>query len=493
MKYKLKRGSKMLENILLDDPAQNKLMLFKHMLELDRGLYPIHYFEKYTGFSHIKTANLLNQMNQDLKDLETGYVLFTEKEKVQIDGNLPKFHSYQQFLFQSSVPYRVLVATLLQPEMDLKDFGQQTNLSQSSLMRRLKPLVAYLKDKGIRLNCLQMEVTGREALVRIMYFNFLWMVDFGTELFQHFENLNVDLNALFDADDLAFLKYVEQREFTVYQAISLLRTQLGYYVDEPEINHYFYPTTINGRFKQKLAQSGVAETYQEREANFVSYMIFYWPQYFSEDDPRLSFVRKNYKNLTTSKEKAKVFFDKMLPYFQSFSRSKQELILLNYQTIFLRQELFDGKAPKNLDFILESLKIQHPNYEILHGHIASAIEAEESADLINLLTLVSLPQVERSEKTEKIKVGIIGFPNHFLLYSLINRIEDLPFVEYSLMNTASKEKYDAVITCSNSLVPLENSNYWIVEGEDSFDATDDFLFHIFKERQKDQKVHLNIG
>ena len=310
---------------------------------------------------------------------------------------------------------------------------------------------------------------------------------------QHFEILNVDLNALFDEDDLAFLKYVEQREFTVYQAISLLRTQLGYYVDEPEINHYFYPTTINGRFKQKLAQSGVAETYQEREANFVSYMIFYWPQYFSEDDPRLSFVRKNYKNLTTSKEKAKVFFDKMLPYFQSFSRSKQELILLNYQTIFLRQELFDGKAPKNLDFILESLKIQHPNYEILHGHIASAIEAEESADLINLLTLVSLPQVERSEKTEKIKVGIIGFPNHFLLYSLINRIEDLPFVEYSLMNTASKEKYDAVITCSNSLVPLENSNYWIVEGEDSFDATDDFLFHIFKERQKDQKVHLNIG
>ena len=75
MRYKLKRGHKMLETILLDDPAQNKLMLFKHMLELEQGLYPIHYFEKYTGFSHIKTANLLNQMNQDLFDLETGYVL----------------------------------------------------------------------------------------------------------------------------------------------------------------------------------------------------------------------------------------------------------------------------------------------------------------------------------------------------------------------------------------------------------------------------------
>ncbi|BCA85569.1 hypothetical protein EsVE80_10920 [Enterococcus saigonensis] len=483
----------MLENILLDDPAQNKLMLFKHMLELERGLYPIHYFEKYTGFSHIKTANLLNQMNQDLKDLETGYVLFTEKEKVQIDGNLPKFHTYQQFLFQTSVPYRVLITTLLQPEMDLKEFGQQTDLSQSSLMRRLKPLVAYLKEKSIRLNCLQMEVTGREALVRIMYFNFLWMVDFGAELFQYFERQNVDLNTLFDEEDLTFLKYVEQREFTVYQSISLLRTKLGYYVDEPEINHFLYPTTINLRFKQKLAQTGVAETYQQREANFISYMIFYWPQYFSEDDPRLSYVRKNYKNLTASKEKSKAFFDKMIPYFQNFSRGKQELILLNYQTIFLRQELFKGKAPKNLDFILESLKIQHPNYEILHGYISEAIQTSASEDLINLLTIVTLPQVERSEKTEKIKVGIIGFPNHFLLYSLINRIEDLPFVDYSLMNTASKEKYDAVITCSGSLVPEENTNYWIVEGESSFDATDDFLFHIFKKRQKEQNNQLNIG
>ncbi|EOT42657.1 MULTISPECIES: helix-turn-helix domain-containing protein [Enterococcus] len=483
----------MLEDILLDDPAQNKIMLFKHMLDLDRGLYPIHYFEKYTGFSHIKTANLLTQMNQDLIDLETGYVLFTEKEKIQIDGNLPKLHSYRQFLLQNSVPYRVLLATLLQPQMDLKEFGRLTELSQSSLMRRLKPLVAYLKDKGIRLNCLQMDVTGREALVRIMYFNFFWMVDFGTELFQYFEKQNMDLNTLLDENDLMYLKYFEQREFIFYQAISLLRTSMGYYVDEPEINHFLYPTALNARFKQKLSQSGVAETYREREANFVAYMIFYWPQYFSDNDPRLPYVRKNYKNLTVTKEKAKIFLTKMAPYFQDFSRSKQELLLINYQTIFLRQQLFQGKAPKNLDFILDSLKIQHPNYEILQGYIANVLDTEESDDLINLLTLVSLPQVERSEKTEKIKVGIIGFPNHFLLYSLIKRIEDLPFVEYSLMNTASNEKYDAIITCSASLVPANNYQYWIVEGEGSFDATDDFLFHIFKEKQKEQKIRLQIS
>lgn len=493
MRYKLKRGHKMLETILLDDPAQNKLMLFKHMLELEQGLYPIHYFEKYTGFSHIKTANLLNQMNQDLFDLETGYVLFTEKEKVQIDGSLPKLHSYRQFLLQNSVPYQVLLATLLQPEMDLKEFGQLTDLSQSSLMRRLKPLVAYLKDKGIRLNCLQMEVTGREALIRIMYFNFLWMVDFGTELFQYFEKNNFDLHTLLDENDLIYLQYFEQREQILYQAISLLRTKHGNYVDEPEINHFLYPVALNTRFKQKLAQDGVAETYREREANFVAYIIFYWPQYFSENDPRLPYVRKNYKSLTESKAKAADFLAEMLPYFQNFPRNKQELLLINYQTIFLRQQLFDGKAPKNLDFILESLKVQHPNYEILQGYVASILEVEKSDDLVNLLTLVSLPQMERNEKTDKIKVGIIGFPNHFLLYSLINRIEDLPFVEYSLMNTTSNEQYDAIITCAASLVPANNHQYWIVEGEGSFDATDDFLFRVFKEKQKKQKTALQLS
>ncbi len=101
--------------------------------------------------------------------------------------------------------------------------------------------------------------------------------------------------------------------------------------------------------------------------------------------------------------------------------------------------------------------------------------------------------MERNEKTDKIKVGIIGFPNHFLLYSLINRIEDLPFVEYSLMNTTSNEQYDAIITCAASLVPANNHQYWIVEGEGSFDATDDFLFRVFKEKQKKQKTALPLS
>ena len=144
-------------------------------------------------------------------------------------------------------------------------------------MRRLKPLVEYLKTKEVRLNCLQMEVTGREAAIRVMYFNFLWSVDFGKRLYDYFnQELNLSLDSFLSNDDLMYLKYVEKREFSMLQGIGLLRTRRGFYVDEPQINRLLFPS-IGRKYKEALALDNVPETYQEREANFVNFMIFYWP------------------------------------------------------------------------------------------------------------------------------------------------------------------------------------------------------------------------
>ena len=103
------------------------------------------------------------------------------------------------------MPYRVILTSLLEPEVDLREFGEQTGLSQSSLMRRLKPLVEYLKTKDIRLNCLQMEITGRESAIRLMYFNFLWSVDFGTRLYDYFiDTLGRSLDSFMAPEDLVY-------------------------------------------------------------------------------------------------------------------------------------------------------------------------------------------------------------------------------------------------------------------------------------------------
>lgn len=474
----------MLEEILLDDPARSKLGIYKHILEIDPGEYPIHYFEKYTGYSHIKTANLLQGMNKELQELSGGSRLLNEKDKVVVAKVIPSYQQYQQYLFSRGVPYGVLLESLLHPDKDLKDFGTMSGLSQSSLMRRLKPLVEYLKFKGIRLNCLQMEVTGRESAIRIMYFNFLWSVDFGTKLYGYFENeLQQSLDSFLSADDLVYLKYVEKREFSMYHGISLLRTRQGYYVDEPQINQLLFPAT-NRKFKEALEAEKVPETYQEREANFVNYMIFYWPQIFATDDPRLPIIKRQYKLLDESKGYAVTFFEGIKKELNIIGRGQQELLLLNLQTIFLRRQILGGNVPKNLDFIMESLKKQHPEFEVLAGRIndtlSEIVPADE--DLVSLLTIVCINAFHNEGPAEKVNIGIIGFPNHFLLYAMINRIERLPFVEFSLMNSSSLENYDAVITCSKELLPKNTKNYWIVEGEASFDDMDNYLFQLYKEK-----------
>ena len=97
----------MLEEILLDEPAKAKSKIYKHILEIDSGEYPIHYFEKVTGFSHIKTANLLQGINKELKEIDESCSLLNAKEKVVIVKKMPSHQKYQQLLFAKGVPCRI--------------------------------------------------------------------------------------------------------------------------------------------------------------------------------------------------------------------------------------------------------------------------------------------------------------------------------------------------------------------------------------------------
>lgn len=483
----------MLEAIFLDEPGKSKTKIYKHILEIDPGEYPIHYFEKYTGYSHIKTANLLQGMNKELSEIDNACFLLNKKDKVVVGKEMPSYQKYQQYLLANSVPYQVIVASLLHPEQDLRDFGEQRGLSQSSLMRRLKPLVEYLKSKEIRLNCLQMEVTGREAAIRIMYFNFFWSVDFGNRLYEYFEqNWGHSLESYMTPEDMVYLKYVEKREFSMYHGLSLLRTAQEYYVDEPKINKLNYPA-INYKFKEVLATRGVPETYQEREGNFINFMMFYWPQYFAYDDPRLTIVKRQYRNLTESKAYATQVAQRIQEQLTITNKGLQELFLINLQTIFNRWQILGSATPRNLDFIMERLKAHDPEFDLFYQRVMVALVGieENDPDLASLLTIVCLNAYHSGTTAEKIKVGIVGFPNHFLLYAMINRIDRLPFVEFYLMNTTTTEAFDAVITCSTELLPSNTQAYWVVEGLSSFDDMENFLFQMYKD--KSNKISANLA
>ena len=159
---------------------------------------------------------------------------------------------------------------------------------------------------------------------------------------------------------------------------------------------------------------------------------------------------------------------------------------MNLQTIFARWHLLGSKVPRNLDFIMERLKGHDPEFNQFFEQVNQALAgiATDEVELVNVLTITCLNAYHSGTTAEKLKVGIVGFPNHFLLYAMINRIDSLPFVEFSLMNTASEETFDAVITCSTELLPANVKAYWVVEGVASFDAMENFLFQLYKEKSK---------
>lgn len=168
----------MLEDILLDDVAQRKISVFNQLLTTANGTYSVHYFEQFTDFSYARLNSLFAEIHEDLMEKQ-GLELLTDQGKVHIDLSKLRDIPYAQFLFRKSLPYKFLLATILERNYTIENFCRDNFISRASIIRRLQPLINYLKEFDIQLNCSQLQMTGKENLIRIVYLNF-----FGSHLME---------------------------------------------------------------------------------------------------------------------------------------------------------------------------------------------------------------------------------------------------------------------------------------------------------------------
>ncbi|EOI00162.1 hypothetical protein UAW_00176 [Enterococcus haemoperoxidus ATCC BAA-382] len=466
----------MLENILLDDVAQRKLSVFNQLLGSTNGTYSIHYFEQFTDFSYARLNSLFSEIHDDLKEKQ-GLELLNDQGKVHIDVSKLRDIPYSQFLFRKSLPYKFLLATILENNYTIEDFCRDHFISRASVIRRLQPLINYLKDFDIQLNCSKLQLTGKENLIRIVYLNFFWIASYGEDLFLALDETKRGFD-LFDEADHQWMTYTEPREWYLLTTISQLRIQKKHVIIEPPFKQLAFPT-VNISFIKKLKKLNLPQEFIERESTFLSFMMFYWNIYFYADDPRIVYV-KEYMNseqqpLGDLIERFEEFY---LPLFseKKLSNDERELLNTNIFTTCLNHSVLEDSLPLTINFMETCIKEQNPLYtplsEKVRAFLKEIILKPEFIwikncleDLVYICSFLLLPFYERSNPKYQLNVGIILSPNAIFLQSLFDFLEQISFLTVSFVSSTSEEDYDFYIATSKLLIPdriIHNGNFQVI-------------------------------
>ncbi len=466
----------MLEDILLDDVAQRKISVFNQLLVTADGTYSVHYFEQFTDFSYARLNSLFAEIHNDLMKKQ-GMELLTDQGKVHIDLSKLRDIPYSQFLFRKSLPYRFLLATILEKSYTIEHFCRDHFISRASIIRRLQPLINYLKDFDIQLNCSKLQMTGKENLIRIVYLNFFWIASYGEDLFLALDETKRGFD-LFDPEDHQWMTYTEPREWYLLTTISQLRIQKKHFIIEPPFKQLVFPKTSKS-FIKKLENLNVPQHFIERETTFLSFMMFYWNIYFYADDPRISYVKKYMSSeqqpLGSLIERFEVFYQPLFSE-RKLSTHEKELLNINIFTTCLNHSVLKDSLPLSINFMETYIKERNPLYTPLatkvRGFLKEIILLPEFAwisncieDLVYICSFLLLPYYERSNPKYQLTVGIILSPNAIFLQSLYDFLEQISFISVSFVSSTSNEKYDFYIVASKLLLPdkiKQNGNFQII-------------------------------
>ncbi|MGX7203004.1 helix-turn-helix domain-containing protein [Enterococcus plantarum] len=466
----------MLADILLDDVAQRKINVFNHLLSTADGTYSIHYFEQFTDFSYARLNSLFSEIHADLMEKQ-GLELLTVQGKVHIDSSTLRDIPYSQFLFRKSLPYKFLLATILERNYTIENFCKDHFISRASIIRRLQPLINYLKDFDIQLNCTKLQLTGKENLIRIVYLNFFWIASYGEDLFLALDETKRGFD-LFDPEDHQWMTYIEPREWYLLTTISQLRIKKKHFIIEPPFKQLTFPKT-NMSFVKELEKAKVPQHFIEWEATFLSFMMFYWNIYFYADDPRIRYVKEYMESdqqpLGSLIEHFEAFYQPLFTE-KALSEDEKDVLNINIFTTCLNHFAIKDSLPLTINFMESCVKEQNPLYEPLSSKVRKFLEEIISnpefawiknclEDLVYICSFLLLPFYERSNTKYQLNVGIILSPNAIFLQSLHDFLEQISFISVSFVTSTSEDDYDFYIAASKLLLPnkiKQKGNFQII-------------------------------
>lgn len=459
----------MLEQLLLEKNAQRKLVIYQILSNLPSGTYTVNTIENECEYAYRRVKSLLNEIHEDLKEIsEPTYFLLDEDGRVNLTETFIRYANYQQLLLKNSLPYQLLLHTLIHPEDKLQDFCEKHFVSSASVSRIIRPLQAYLQEYNLRINLSQLEFQGDERIIRMALCNFLWLNCQGQSLVEFFED-SQEFSRL--ATELTSYTpeanhYVTSKRIQLILSIVLLRIQAGNYTDFKKTPTWF--KELSEESLQACLSVQLSKDILHKELQYLSLFCFSGPFFSSLSDPLIKNILGDLETNESSlarliKAFEHYYLDRFIP---ASEYELNDILRVNLLCMASGYYLFDQKVPTLFTMVRATLMDQSALFQELFVDIRHFLRKMAKRkgfewvkiavnDLAIVYAHLLLPRYEKFRTDQRLKIGLFIDANYLLTQSLVNFLFNQPFLEVIYHQEGAAIDYDYVVTTSTFLVPPE--------------------------------------
>ncbi|MCA5011548.1 MULTISPECIES: helix-turn-helix domain-containing protein [unclassified Enterococcus] len=457
----------MLDAMMLENTDKRKLTLFRLLTLFSEKRYSIKFFESKLDYSYSRVVYLLELIQQDLTDMTGKKVDLLTKSGVHHKQNIT-YDMYYQYLITQSIPYKLLISFLYFPEDNLDRFCDKHYQSRTTVVRKSKLLIDYFKHFAIRVNISQLSLSGDERIIRILFYNLIWMTTQGTNLPKikrnpiTYDEVSKIVSPYFpDTFSYGARKQISLMLDIVYLRIrkgNILteKTEIEPYISVPEV---YTITHFGNLIKDPDALAA--------EAQFAAFLLIASPNFFREGEHRLllldSYLEEHSNSATKLLEEFTVFFrDKFMPV--GFSWNNEVILFGNVANILFSHSIIQQRFPTLFHLTDNNIYSKNKYYYQLFTEFKALFQKISNRKnyawlktnidaLSDTLSALLVPLYESFLGNNLIRIALVAESNYLLVEPLTQFIKDIPFVQLVAYKYGEFSSFDFMVTTSSFLIP----------------------------------------
>lgn len=465
----------MLHDLLVEETMGQKLAIMEFFLQKQAGIYSVNTICCGLVLSHRTAATLIAEINEDLRAL-SGYEFVARDRKIHWCPESYHHNSYIQYLIRRSVSYQFVRYTLMHPDDTFAKFCGRLFLSQSTVLRKLRPLKDLLKRFGLQIRATKMQLIGSEVPLRMFYTTYLWLGHHGEDLEQEVgPMLREELFAKNLTDK--FEQFMHPKEITLLLAVHRLRYEQGHWLEEIP-----YPDLNTPAFSRELASYGTFisdQSQRKLHLQSLAAVFFLTPLYFEACDFRGELLLSYFEQLpldaplkVLALEFEADFFREMLA-INPADYPRLNLWRINFYATLLRYSFF-GDLPLISDLtryipteeqaLFDQMKRQ---FKLFFRKIAKRQRypwlTPAFFAFIEDCSYALFPHYQDCFQRCVLKVGIVTSPDYYVQQMIRNLLRQFAFVNITF-TSALNEEMDFFVTTFENLLPKElHKPYFVMD------------------------------
>lgn len=453
------------EELMMDSSMKTRYSMLRLLTTISRGHYSIFFIAQKLNLTYQQAYHHLNELNREIQLAHPKQKsILIKNSGINTEDLELSLDEYRFYLLQESVPFRFIQYIVNETKPSLNVFCDELFVSRSTLSRKIKPLVEFLKQYDVRISYTQMSLVGDETTIRLLLFYIMWLgtrgmiwpFSFAEDQLSYYKD---HFNTFFSMDET----YVGHKELLYFYAISLSRMRRHFFA--PYNPAYDFIFKDSAYFDLQLMNDFpfvLPPKTARGECAFLFFIAHFAPYFTDINDPVLENTLVEFsRNANPAWDFSNRFIDfaneELLQ--NSLTGDERKILLANLIHVAFAQNVFGRVYPTMSAFVFPAKNppVASTIKTAVHGFFLQSSLNKSFGNLFSnvndledtFLTMIN-PYYTSRQTNSKLRVSLAIEHNHLFLQQLNTFLSSLNFVEFDSF-VDSPEGVDLIIGSSFAL------------------------------------------